>query len=141
MSTCFIAAEAAVFPVSRSLWLAVLNSDIEESLEIIGSGYIEISPDDYSNRADRIVYYPEGLTLWSSGGKITQCRLDSAWKGMISGLEIGMTGDELRLKLGEPWIEETGSLYYNLPWNGGPVRLRLVYGDSGLREIYLYNVK
>ena len=51
-----------------------------------------------------------------------------------------MTSDEIVAVMGEPWIEDDGSLYYNLPWNGGPVRLRFVFAEDGLREIYLYKV-
>lgn len=134
-------AEPAVFPEDAADWLSVLNSDFEETAGAIGQGYIEIDPEEYSSRADKIIYYPEGLSLWSSGGKIIQLRLDSAWGGFISGIRIGITDADLRLVMGEPWIEELGSLYYNLPWNEGPVRLRFVFTETGLIEIYLYGVR
>jgi hypothetical protein len=136
-----LCADSPSFPRTPDSWLGLLNSDIEEILEEFGGGFSEMNPEDYSSRAQRIIYYSEGLTLWSVDGEISQCRLDSAWTGRTGGVSLGMSVESLRQIMGPPWIEELGSLYYNLPWDGGPVRLRFVYNMAGLTEIYLYKVR
>ncbi len=136
-----VSAGSPFFPSSPDSWFAMLNSDLDEATAAIGGAWEEIPPGEYSSRADRIVFYPEGLTLWAIGGKIIQLRIDSIWAGEIGGIRAGETEEVLRKVMGVPWIEETDSLYYNLPWNEGPVRLRFVFTGNGLHEVYLYKVR
>lgn len=134
-------AEPAAFPETSASWLKMLGSQLDENLCAVGPEYLELNPEDYNSSAGRIIYYPEGLTIWSDYGRIVQLRLDKNWAGRIGRLRIGLSSAELKQIMGEPWIEDELSLYYNLPWNGGPVRLRFVFTDSVLNEIYLYNVR
>ncbi|HAK47330.1 MAG TPA: hypothetical protein DCO79_15600 [Spirochaeta sp.] len=124
-----------------SPWFNMLGADINRVEAVFGKTYVEIPPAQLESRADRIIWYAPGLTLWFSDGALVQLRVDSGADGEIIGLKAGMSEAGVKRICGAPWIESAGSLYYNLPWQGGPVRLRFVFNSSGLDEIYLYYVR
>ncbi len=169
----FILSAAALFangldPESQpelSFWYNLLGSDLQTVLSAAGSaGFgteaVDIEPESIDSRADRILYfagqhtgeeYPadekllRGLTVWFVNGRVRQLRLDSTVRGRLAGLGMGSSPAAVMHVCGSPWIEADGSLYYNLPWRGAPVRLRFVFTDSGLEEglteVYLYLVR
>ena len=112
----------------------------DEAVKFTGRDYIEADPSDYGSIAERMIYYPGGMTLWFFAGRTAQIRLDSGWKGSTAGLSIGDSAAKVFRLLGTPWKEDGSSLYYNLHWQGAPVRLRFILGSDGLEEIYLYKV-
>ncbi len=134
---------------------------------------VEISPEKLGSSADRIIWFADytadytadydedhnsdhnshnsenisdsDLTVWLKPD-VVQLRFGSGIKGTIAGIGIGSSPEEVISLCGPPWIEDGSSLYYNLPWRGGPVRLRLVFedyeqGGEGLFEVYLYQVR
>ena len=122
-------------------WYNLIDSGIETVESYFGNGYDEISAEALNSRAERILWYKTGVTLWFAEGRVVQLRLDSNAGGSADGVRIGSSIDEIESVFGNPWIEDGGSLYYNLPWRNGPVRLRLVFSDMKLSEAYLYIVR
>ncbi|MDC7225615.1 MAG: hypothetical protein PQJ61_02495 [Spirochaetales bacterium] len=142
----FLMISAPIFPgeISPSdagYWMELLGSGIEEAEKAFGKDFLEIEPEAVGSRADRLIWYNAGITLWFSGDEIVQLRADSNAEGSIEGLKAGMSMNAVKRRCGSPWIESHDSLYYNLPWHGGPVRLRFVFSPAGLDEIYLYYVR
>ncbi len=143
------------FPASRAaasgsddpeilFWSGLLGSVFDTAVEILGPDFREIDPGSVQSTADRIIWYPGGLTLWFSSTGLSQIRFDRSVQGSAAGISIGSTKNDIRAVFGEPWIESDDSLYYNLPWQRGPVRLRCVFGSGtqpGLTEAYLYRVR
>ena len=140
-----------------SVWYRLIGSsekDITDAADENGFGrqYFEITPGLIGSRADRVIYFGgtpvsgsgllrQGLTVWFIDGRAVQLRFDDKLKGEAGGIGIGVSWDFILLKLGKPWIEDETSLYYNLPWRGAPVRLRFVFNEELVKEIYLYQVR
>jgi hypothetical protein len=122
-------------------WYNLIGADITVVEDVLGDSYTDIDPPAAGSRAERILWYKNGITLWMDDGRVMQLRLDSAVEGAVSGISIGSPVSEVLEIFGRPWIEDAVNLYYNLPWRSGPVRLRLIFADSGLSEIYLYIVR
>lgn len=132
-----------------------------EKLKAAGYSFTasDIQPHLLDSRASRIVYFSSaeqdaagmrlnGLTVWFVGAKVSQLRFDRNAAGSLCGLAIGSAEAEVLHLCGKPWIEDQGSLYYNLPWRGAPVRLRFVFDGTAngsrrdrLAEVYLYQVR
>lgn len=138
-------------------WFNLLCVNETELLSAIGEKgfyeYTEIDPGLLNSRAERILYFSgnstgNGLTVWFIDDSAVQLRFDGNGSGSLCGIEIGTAEDELKQRIGLPWIEEGQSLYYNLKWNEAPVRLRFVFGQDPdgddkniLSEVYLYQVR
>lgn len=122
-------------------WIELLGSEPGDILKRFGRDFVDIPPSQLQSRADRVLWYETGLTFWFSDDHLVQLRLDSAAEGEISGLRPGLSVRMVKKLCGRPWIELPDSLYYNLPWHGGPVRLRFEFNSDGLGEIYLFYVR
>ena len=122
-------------------WIGFLGSDIQRVEEAFGSGYSDIDPLSISSRAERVIWYENGLTFWFDRGRAVQLRVDSDNSFETAGFRFGMSLPDVRELCGTPWIESADSLYYNLPWQEGPPRLRFLFNENGLDEIYLYYVR
>ena len=122
-------------------WLQLLGADLHRIESAFGSSHTDIDPDPVNSRAERIIWYESGPTIWFSNGEAVQLRIDSSSSFAAAGLRFGVSPAGVRDICGQPWIESTDSLYYNLSWRGGPVRLRFLFNENGLDEIYLYYVR
>ena len=131
------------FPLAADadFWLNLTGEDPESIENLFGPDYVEIPPASIDSRAVRIIWYDSGLTFWFEEDGVSMVRADASAGGEIEGLYGGMRSAEIESIFGRAWIESEGSLYYNLPWKSGPRRLRFVFGDGGLEEIYLYRVR
>lgn len=123
-----------------SRWYNLIDADISEVEKWLGDSYIEIEPSAVGSRAERVIWYENRMTLWFNNNRVVQLRFDSGSSGISSGIQMGSPVSEITRICGRPWIEANGDLYYNLPWRSGPVRLRFIFDDSGLFEVYLYIV-
>ena len=124
-----------------SRWYNLIDADIHGVEQALGNSWLDIDPSQAGSRAERILWFNNGISLWMDKERVAQLRFDSAAAGSAGGIRMGSQIPEVVSILGRPWIEADDNLYYNLPWRGGPVRLRLVFDDTGLYEIYIYIVR
>ena len=53
-------------------------------------------------------------------------------------LRMGLAKNAVQQKLGKPLAEVNDSLIYNLVDLGYPIRIRIVFKDDKLNDVYLY---
>jgi len=87
---------------------------------------------------DVVFSYASGLSLFWFGDRLWQIRFAAPYAGSIYGLSIGDPADRARSSLGEPYDAPEGELVYRLPYQGYPVRLRLVVKEGRFADAYLY---
>lgn len=88
---------------------------------------------------DAVFYFEkERLYLFWFEDRVWQVRLDGRSRDGIEGVLPGMTQSQVRDAIGEPWKDEGDSAYYNIVSEPYPVRMRLVFRDETVNDIYLY---
>lgn len=145
---CFLSSIVPLFSegidaeqAEAAVWYNLIDAETAYVEDILGDSYTEIEPAAVESSADRIIWYENGITLWFFNDRVIQIRLDSAIRGSALGIKIGSSLQDVKTICGSPWIEADDNLYYNLPWRSAPVRLRMIFKDSGLFEVYLYIVR
>lgn len=90
-------------------------------------------------RLDAVVfYYPDHSYLYWWGNRLWQLRFDGRYRGEVLSLEMGITRAEVLKRLGNPAFPGTDDMVYQLPDRGFPVRLRLIFQNGRLNDLYLY---
>jgi hypothetical protein len=90
-------------------------------------------------RLDAVVfYYPDHSYLYWWGNRLWQLRFDGRYRGEVLSLEMGITRAEVLKRLGSPDFSGADDVVYQLPDRGFPVRLRLLFKNGRLDDLYLY---
>ncbi len=90
-------------------------------------------------RLDGVVfYYPDHSYLYWWGNRLWQIRFDARYKGELLTVEMGLTRAEVLKRLGNPFYSGTDDIIYQLPDRGFPLRLRLIFLNGRLNDLYLY---
>jgi hypothetical protein len=87
---------------------------------------------------DVVFSYASGFSLFWFGDRLWQIRFAVPYAGSVYGLSLGDPADKVFSLLGEPFEAPEGALVYRLPYQGYPVRLRLVVKEGRLADAYLY---
>ena len=87
---------------------------------------------------DVVFFYNEYMYLYWFQNRVWQVRFDHRYAGRVAGLEMGHTIDEVTEALGTPHYTGDGSLFYDVRDEGFPVRLRLVFDERRLNDVYIY---
>ncbi|MDC7124916.1 MAG: hypothetical protein PQJ46_05080 [Spirochaetales bacterium] len=128
-----------------SYWTNFMDMDeslVERKLtRFYGLEPVEINPSEIKSKAERVIWYKNGPTVWFISGRAVQLRLSVGMEGLIDGVGFGSSVESVKTSFGNPWIETENDLYYNLPWKGGPLKLRLYFKENALYEAYLYIVR
>jgi len=85
-----------------------------------------------------VFYYADHSYLYWWGNRLWQIRFDKRYKGEILGVEIGLERSEVLKRLGKPFTVSDNDLLYQLPDRGFPIRLRLIFSNDRLSDVYLY---
>ncbi len=90
-------------------------------------------------RDDVVFYYPDHMYLFWYKDRVWQVRFDRRSTAGFHGLSPGMTRQEVEGAVRErPLVSSGDSLYFDLDAEGFPVRVRLVFAESDLTDIYVY---
>jgi hypothetical protein len=90
-------------------------------------------------RDDVVFYYPDHKYLFWYKDRIWQVRFDRRFTEGFHGLSPGMTRQEVEDAVKErPLVSGGDSLYFDLDSGSFPVRVRLVFTDSNLTDMYVY---
>ncbi|MDP3180123.1 MAG: hypothetical protein Q8M76_19580 [Spirochaetaceae bacterium] len=87
---------------------------------------------------DVVFSYASGFSLFWFGDRLWQIRFAAPYSGSVYGLSIGDPVEKAYSLLGEPHEAPGGEFVYRLPYQGYPVRLRLVVKEGRLADAYLY---
>lgn len=85
-----------------------------------------------------IFYYADHSYLYWWSNRLWQIRFDQRYKGEIMGIEMGLSRDEVTKRLGTPFNATATDAIYQLPDRGFPIRLRLIFNNEQLSDLYLY---
>ncbi len=87
---------------------------------------------------DVVFEYAPGYSLFLFGDRVWQVRLAPPYAGSCFGLFLGDAWDKTYTMLGKPYREEEGAAEWRVPFDGFPVRLRILGKDGKIADIYLY---
>jgi hypothetical protein len=87
---------------------------------------------------DVVFYYPDSVYLFWFQNRVWQVRCDRRFAATVLGLSLGMPRDQVRWMGMQPLSEEGDSLYFDLNGGSYPMRMRLVFADNRLTDLYVY---
>lgn len=83
-------------------------------------------------------YYADHMYLFWYKDKIWQVRYDRRSNAVVHGVSLGMSRQEVEAAVPErPLVENGDSLYFDLA-GALPIRVRLVFADGTLSDIYVF---
>jgi hypothetical protein len=85
-----------------------------------------------------VFFYPDRTYLFWYHDRVWQVRCDKLSKKTIFGLALGMDREEVTRKTGHPLIEQGDSLFFDIEQGKFPFRVRLVFADGTLSDVYVY---
>ena len=90
------------------------------------------------NRWQAVHFYPDHTYLFWSSNRVWQVRLDKLWAGTFQGLTMGTPRADAEAILGEPVARGDNWSLWNLPYQTFPRRVRLIFTDGLLSDLYVY---
>ena len=91
------------------------------------------------DRDDVVFYYPDHKYLFWFKDRVWQIRYDRRANVELHGVSLGMTRQEVEAVVKErPLVEQGDSLYFDLPSDSFPVRVRIVFAGSTVTDLYAY---
>lgn len=87
---------------------------------------------------DVVFYYDNHSYFFFFNNRIWQVRFDRNYQEEVYRIKNGMTEDEVTTILGEPIKKIGDSWYFFRPDQGYPVRLRVVFSEEKVSDLYLY---
>ncbi len=98
----------------------------------------------YSSRGpspvfDDVVFeYENSMSVFWYHNRVWMLRFSPGFAGSVYGVALGENRQEVTDTLGRPDFAQGESLFYDLPFRGFPVRLRLVLEQDSVSDLYLY---
>ena len=118
-----------------SSWLG-LTPDTAYALRGAPAEVFPLAVDD--KRWQVVHFYADHSYLFWSSNHVWQIRLDKLWTGTFKGVTLGMSRTDAEAALGEPLARGDAWSGWSLPYQAFPRRLRLVFIDGALADVYLY---
>jgi hypothetical protein len=87
---------------------------------------------------DVVFFYDQCLYLFWFRNRVWQVRFDRRFDRRVLGLAIGMSRVQAEAACAAPLAGQDGSLYFDLADCPCPVRVRLLFDEEGLADIYVY---
>lgn len=87
---------------------------------------------------DIVFFYNDFSYIYWNNDRVWQVRFDHRHLDPIFGVRMGQDLASVRTILGEPVFQAEDELLYRLAERGFPIRLRLLFGEQGLEDAYVY---
>lgn len=130
------ATAAAELPDDPSI---VLGSTLSQVLKDFGAPVRVYAARGLEPWQDDVVFeYDSGFSLFLFGDRVWQVRLVSPYAGACFGVFLGDAWDKAYSMLGRPYREEASAAEWRVPFDGFPVRLRVLAMDGKVADLYLY---
>jgi hypothetical protein len=89
-------------------------------------------------RDNVVFYYPDSLYLFWFRDRVWQVRFDRRYTGSIFGLTFGMTRDVVTAASPRTLLANGDSMFFDIDNPSYPMRVRLVFTDGFLSDMYVY---
>jgi len=89
-------------------------------------------------RDNVVFYYPNQLYLFWFRDRVWQVRFDRRYAGKLFGLTFGMPKDLVAAAIPRTAVDSGDSLFFDKDSPGFPIRVRLVFADGLLSDMYVY---
>jgi hypothetical protein len=127
------------FPPWNDPMVSRLGYHVSQAIEEFGAPQEIGAVRGIEARLDAVVfYYPDNSYLYWWDNRLWQIRFDGRYKGEIMGVAMGQSRAEVIKRLGAPLSNGADDCIYQLPDRGFPVRLRLIFANGLLNDLYLY---
>ena len=119
--------------------LGLIGLDPASALQTLGPP-VEVFPYRGADAAeDNVVFfYPDFTYLFWFRNRVWQVRFDQRFTGTVFGLKLGMRQEVVGLPGNWRLIEAGDSLYFDPLEADYPIRVRLVFSEGLLHDIYVY---
>jgi hypothetical protein len=126
--------EATEFDPARYIGL-----DLKTALETLGTPQEVFSFRGPEESQDNVVfYYPDFLYLFWYRNRVWQVRCDRRFARPLFGVAMGMPREVIERTSQHQLLAKGDSLYFDLDDGKYPLRVRLVFSDSALSDLYVY---
>lgn len=93
---------------------------------------------DDASQDNVVFYYGSYLYLFWYQNRVWQVRCDTRFSRPLLGLTLGMARDSVTRALKIPTTADGDSLYFDVNDAQYPIRVRLVFSDGVLSDVYVY---
>lgn len=116
-----------------------LGADLDSVFETFGTPKAVYSVRAPNPAFDDVVFvYENSVSVFWYRNRVWMLRFSPGFAGTVYGVGMGKDRREVSEELGAPDFVQDESLFYDLPFRGFPVRLRLVLDDGTVSDLYLY---
>ncbi|MGA2764627.1 MAG: hypothetical protein ABSG17_14825 [Spirochaetia bacterium] len=116
-----------------------IGLDLKSALETLGTPQEVFSlrgPDE--NQDDVVFYYPDFLYLFWYRNRVWQVRCDRRFARPLLGVALGMPREVIQRTSPHQLIANGDSLYFDMDDGKYPLRVRMVFANDALSDIYVY---
>lgn len=129
------AAEAPPAASDPSAWLGLTPA---QSYALRGAP-AEVFPMPVDEKRWQVVhFYSDHTYLFWTSNRVWQVRLDKLWTGALKGVVMGASRTDAEAAWGEPLARGDNWSVWALPYQTFPRRIRMVFTDGLLADVYLY---
>jgi hypothetical protein len=89
-------------------------------------------------RDDVVFYYPAHFYLFWYKDRVWQVRMDRRYADPVLGLSIGMPRGQAETLCPQAVLTDGDSSYFDITSAHFPVRVRLVFSENALSDVYVY---
>ncbi len=93
---------------------------------------------DDASQDNVVFYYGNYLYLFWYQNRVWQVRCDNRFNKPLFGLTLGMARDAVTRSFTIPLTPDGDSLYFDVNDAQYPIRVRLVFADGALSDVYVY---
>ncbi|HTP57945.1 MAG TPA: hypothetical protein VMM82_03445 [Spirochaetia bacterium] len=116
-----------------------IGLDVKSALDALGAPQAVFPFRGQEEAQDNVVFfYRDFLYLFWYKDRVWQVRCDRRFARPLFGLAMGMPRDVVQRTVARQLVAKGDSLYFDLDDAKYPVRVRLVFANDALSDIYIY---
>jgi len=133
------APEAAVAPGADFDPTQLIGLDLKSALDTLGAPREVFSFRGQDDTQDNVVFfYPDYLYLFWYRNRVWQVRCDRRFVKPLLGVAMGMPREVIQRTSERQFIARGDSLYFDIDETKYPLRVRLVFSNDALADLYVY---
>jgi hypothetical protein len=119
--------------------VGLIGLDPPSAYEVLGPPQEVFSFRGTEASEDNVVYfYPDFIYLFWFKNRVWQVRCDGRFEGTLFGVRLGMRREEVENGNGRTKTVRGDSVYFDVIEAQYPIRVRLVFIDGILSDVYVY---